>query len=250
MTQQHSMIDRTRFVLVAPTHPGNVGGVARAMKTMGLGQLYLVRPKRFPASEATTMAVGAVDVLKQAVVTDSLAQAVADCHLVIGTSARSRHLKWPVLSPAKAAAKISQLSSNQYAAVVFGRESAGLSNEELDLCQYLVHIPCNPQFSSLNLASAAQVLAYEMCQQALTLIESDDERADEDEDSLAPSAEVERFYIHLEQVLQDTKFLEHRQPVSLLRRLRKLFNRTHLTRREVNILRGMLSAIESIKEKE
>lgn len=249
-----------RFVLVEPTHPGNIGAAARAMKTMGFELMRLVRPRVFPSDEAVTMAVAADDVLQKAVLADSLREAVADCHWVIGTSARSRHLKWPLLSPQEVADEICRtvLSDTSFAgpvAVVFGRESSGLSNAELDLCRYLVQIPCNPKFKSLNLAAAVQVIAYEIRKQtalksaaiadsispAGSSLKQNPERAD----TPAPLEEVERFYEHLERALSASMFLSKRQPVTLLRRLRLLFSRTHLTRREVNILRGILSAFET-----
>ena len=234
------------FVLVEPTHPGNIGGVARAIKTMGFARLCLVKPRRFPSDEATAMAAGASDVLDSASLVDSFAEAVADCKLVVGTSARLRHMKWPTLSPRGAARKLLEFAPQGPIAVVFGRESSGLSNDEMDLCHYLVHIPCDPCFSSLNLVSAVQVVAYEIRRCALP----DGARAvgvascGEGPDAPASSDEVERFYRHLETTLRTTHFFANRQSQSLMRRLRKLFNRTHLSRREVNILRGMLSAFD------
>ncbi len=234
---------RLRFVLVEPTHPGNIGATARAMKTMGLTRLAVVQSCCFPDNHATAMAVGAADVLEQATRPDSLADAVADYHLVIGTSARARHLRWPIISPSAAAEKICGLSVNLRAAIVFGRESAGLSNAELDLCQYLVHIPCNPNFNSLNLASAVQVIAYEIYCCATSLASAKTVLVDA-MDLPAPLTEVERFFAHLQNALQGSGFLKNRQPVSLMRRLRRLFHRAHLTQREVNILHGMISAFE------
>ncbi len=253
-----------RFVLVEPTHPGNIGGAARAMKTMGFDQLCLVNPRRFPADEAEAMAVGADDVLKRASLAGSLAEAIADCSLVIGTSARPRRIRWPSLSPAAAATELARFMQSGQAAVVFGRESSGLENKELDFCHYLVRIPCNPTFRSLNLSSAVQVIAYEIRKHMLASdryadkrdkvgvggIDGDassgrDKRVTEyDPDAPAALEEVERFYIHLESALHRTRFFADRQSKSLMRRLRKLFNRTHLSQREVNILHGMVSAFE------
>lgn len=235
------------FVLVEPTHPGNIGGAARAIKTMGFEWLHLVNPRRFPSDEATMMAVGADDVLARASSAASLAEAVVDCNLVVGASARLRHIRWPVLSPEAAAVKLIEFAARGSVAVVFGRESSGLSNEEMDLCHYLVHIPCNPQFSSLNLVSAVQVLAYEIRQCAVsgaTAYGSGGAPPEKGPDMPASSGEVEGFYDHLERALGTTCFFADRQSQSLMRRLRKLFNRTHLSRREVNILRGVLSAFE------
>ncbi len=232
-----------RFVLVETTHPGNIGGSARAMKTMGLSELGLVQPKTFPHEMATAMAVSAADLLETAQQFESLAEAVADCHLVIGTSARDRHLRLPILSPTQAAQEVAKLDQSYRAAIVFGRESSGLSNEELDLCHYLVHIPCNPDFRSLNLASAVQILSYEIAQHTLFAAMPASEVDPTSVDACAPSVEVERFFAHLEEVLTNSNFLKSRQSATLLRRLRKLFHRTHLTQREVNILRGMIQAL-------
>ena len=234
-----------RFVLVEPTHPGNIGGVARAIKTMGFNQLCLVKPRRFPADEATAMAAGADDVLEQVSVVDSVAKAVSNCCLVIGASARLRHMQWPSLLPAKAAAELIKFAPHGRLAVMFGRESSGLSNEEMDFCNYLVYIPCNPQFKSLNLASAVQVIAYEIRKCVFANEASAVDvwgSIDKGPDSPAMSEEMEAFYCHLEQSLRKTYFFANRQSKSLMRRLRKLFNRTHLSQREVKILRGMLSA--------
>ena len=234
-----------RFVLVKPTHPGNVGAAARAIKTMGFDQLRLVNPRRFPSDEASAMAAGADDLLDRAAPAASFAEAIGDCRLIIGASARLRHMKWPVLSPEAAAEKLVEFARCGPVAVAFGRESSGLSNEEMDLCQYLVHIPCNPRFKSLNLAAAVQVIAYELRKRL-----SADENAtrsdapDAGPDAPASSEEVEGFYRHLEESLHATRFFQDRRSGSLMRRLRKLFNRTHLSRREVNILRGMISAFD------
>ena len=236
---------RVRFVLVEPTHPGNVGGAARAIKTMGFEQLCLVKPGRFPSDEATAMAAGAGDVLERASLAGSFAEAVSDCGLVVGASARLRRIEWPCLSPGSAGEKLLEFASRGPVAVVFGRESSGLSNEEMDLCHDLLHIPCNPRFGSLNLASAVQVVAYEIRCRALAGGASalaDAAPRDEGPDALASSDEVEGFYRHLESALGATCFFANRQSRSLMRRLRKLFNRVHLSRREVSILRGMLSA--------
>ncbi len=231
-----------RFVLVETTHPGNVGAAARAIKTMGFDRLCLVKPRRFPSDEATAMAAGAGDVLERAALAESLADAVRDCCLVVGASARLRQMKWPSLSPAEAAVKLIEFAPHGPVAAVFGCESSGLSNEQMDLCHYLVHIPCNPSFSSLNLAAAVQVIAYEVRKFALSEEVAARVQSDGGPDAPAASEEVEGFYRHLEESLRTTPFFASRQSQSLMRRLRKLFNRTHLSRREVNILRGVLSA--------
>ena len=234
-----------KFVLVEPTHPGNVGAAARAIKTMGFDRLCLVNPRRFPSDEAAAMAAGADDVLAGAAPAASFTEAIGDCRLVIGASARLRHMKWPVLSPEAATKKLVEFVQHGPVAVAFGRESSGLSNEEMDLCQYLVHIPCNPQFKSLNLAAAVQVIAYELRKRLPADGNAIPSGApDAGPDAPASSEEVEGFYRHLEESLDATRFFRDRQSGSLMRRLRKLFNRTHLSRREVNILRGMISAYD------
>ena len=242
--EKNDSLPPVRFVLVETSHPGNVGAAARAIKTMGFERLCLVKPRRFPSDEATAMAAGAGDVLERASLAESLAEAVKDCRLVVGASARLRQMKWPSLSPAEAAAKLSEFAPHGPVAAAFGCESSGLSNEEMDLCHYLVHIPCNPRFSSLNLAAAVQVIAYEVRKFALSEDVAARVRPDGGPDAPASSDEVEGFYRHLEQSLHATRFFASRQSQSLMRRLRKLFNRTHLSRREVNILRGMISAFE------
>jgi tRNA (cytidine32/uridine32-2'-O)-methyltransferase len=235
-------LDRIRIVLVAPSHAGNIGGCARAMKNMGLQHLYLVAPDEFPSDEATARAAGAEDLLARARVCASLDEAIGDCELVIGTSARHRRIPWPLLDPADAAQRLVAESETRQVAVLFGRERTGLTNDELDRCQLLVNIPANPEFSSLNLACAVQVIAYEIWRvsgQGVTLPPETDALGE----PLATHAEVQRFYEHLEQVLVETRFLDPDNPRLLMRRLNRLFNRVTLTRNEVNILRGILTAV-------
>jgi TrmH family RNA methyltransferase len=155
-------LDNIRFVLVGTTHPGNIGAAARAMKTMGLSNLHLVEPLHYPNAEATARASGADDVLAKAVVHNSLVDAIAGCQQVYGMSARLRHLPVPIVNPREAVEKIQQVEDDAHIAIVFGREHSGLTNEELDRCQHLINIPANPDYSSLNLAAAVQVLAYEL----------------------------------------------------------------------------------------
>ncbi len=214
------MLSNVRIILVEPSHPGNIGGVARAMKNMGLTQLYLVSPEKYPHSDATARAAGADDVLDAAVVVDNLRSAIADCTMVLGASARLRTLSWPQFNPHEAANKIVTASHSSPVGVVFGRERTGLTNSELDLCQYLVHIPANENFSSLNLAAAVQVMAYEIFsyeQRILGLTEI------AQDDSPASQEDVQRFYEHLEAVLIRIDFLDPEQPRKLMRRLRRLF---------------------------
>lgn len=236
-------LNRIRIVLVATSHGGNIGGCARAMKNMGLARLYLVAPDEFPGTEASARAAGAEDVLERARVCASLDEAIADCQLVIGTSARGRRIAWPMLAPDEAARRVVTESAEREVAVLFGRERTGLTNDELDRCQVLVNIPTDPGFSSLNLACAVQVMAYEMWRAhgagaALTAAKGTEMLGE----PLATQEEVARFYAHLEQALTETGFLDPRNPRLLMRRLMRLFNRVELTTNEVNILRGILTS--------
>jgi TrmH family RNA methyltransferase len=230
------MKDSVRIVLVETTHPGNIGAAARAMKNMGLSRLYLVRPQRYPSTEATARAAGADDLLARAVICDGLDEALAGCGLVFGASARTRKISWPQLDPRGAAARIA--AGGEEAAVVFGREHAGLTNEELDRCNFLLTIPADPDFSSLNVAAAVQVVSYEL---RVAMGETPPAASDE---PLATAEQRERFYRHLEQVLLDLEFLDPANPKHLMRRLRRLFNRVELDQNEVHILRGILTAVE------
>ena len=228
-----------RIVLVGTTHPGNIGAVARAMKNMGLGELVLVDPRYFPHPEATARASGADDVLDAAKVVDELAEAVADCVFVAGASARSRAIDWPCLDPRDCAAKLHEHSRSGPVAAVFGPEKNGLSNEHLDLCDTLLTIPTDPAFSSLNLAMAVQVLTYE-----LRYLLADKPGDYEPGIALATRGDLEHFYAHLETVLRDLHFLDPDNPRHLMRRLRRLFLRARPDRNELNILRGILAAVE------
>lgn len=235
-----------RIVLVGTTHPGNIGAVARAMKNMGLDDLALVTPKLFPHAEATARASGAEDVLKNATVVDTLAEAIGDCVFIAGASARSRSLTWPYMEPRACAAKFQELSQEGVVAAVFGPEKSGLSNSDLDHCDTLLTIPTNPDFSSLNLAMSVQVLTYELRMAAMG-----GKPAHYEHDArLATSDELERFYTHLEKVLTELAFLNPDNPRYLMRRLRRLFIRAQVDKNEVNILRGMLAAIDKKKIKD
>ena len=232
-----------RVVLVNTSHPGNIGAAARAMKNMCLERLYLVEPNDFPNAEATSRASGADDLLARAVVCSSLEEALAGCHFVVGTSARSRSITWPVMPPRDCATKLVEESAEGDVAIVFGREHSGLTNEELERCHYLVHIPSNPNFSSLNIGAAVQVLAYEVMM-AEPLVQS---ASDEEDRDLATADEMESFFLHLEQTMVDLEFLDRNHPRKLMRRLRRLFNRARPDQTEVNILRGILSAAQGRK---
>ena len=228
-----------RIVLVGTTHPGNIGAAARAMKNMGVTDLALVNPRYFPDKEATARASGAEDVLETATVVDTLKEAIADCVYVAGASARSRAINWPCLDASDCAERLLQESAAGPVAAVFGPEKSGLSNSDLDHCDTLLTIPTDPGFSSLNLAMAVQVVTYEI-RAALT-----QKRVEYEADApLATSGELEHFYDHLEQVLADIQFLDPDNPRHLMRRLRRLILRARPDRNEVNILRGILTAVD------
>ena len=229
-----------RIVLIETSHPGNIGSTARAMKTMGLQSLYVVNPKSYPDYKATEMAAGADDVLHQAVVVKTLDEALAGCHLILATSARPRGISLPGLIPAEAAELIAQKPETTQVAVVFGREDSGLSNEELLKCQYHIHIPSNPEYSSLNLAMAVQIIAYELRMKFLSPKAEVALRTDEE----ATADEIEQFYDHLKQVFVEINFLKEKNPRRLMERVRRLFNRIQLEKMEVSILRGMLSQVQ------
>lgn len=235
------MLSSVRIILLNTSHPGNIGAAARAMKTMGLEELCLVNPKQFPAAEATARASGADDLLVRAQVFDRLDHALHGCHLVIGASARARSIPCPLLDPRECAGLITGRTGTR-AAVLFGNEQSGLSNAEMDRCQYLVRIPANPAYSSLNLASAVQIIAYElrMASMATTADATDAQPLPVPVDSAA----MERFYRHLEQVLVELDFLDPVNPRQLMRRLRRLYNRAGPDDNEMNILRGILSATQ------
>jgi TrmH family RNA methyltransferase len=236
--ESQNLLSSIRIVLCRPSHPGNIGAAARAMKTMGLSQLYLVGPKKFPHSDAETMASGAVDVLANAHVCGSLEEALSGCVLAIGTSTRQRDLQTSLLTPEQAARQALAEAQAGRVAMVFGNETFGLSKEELARCQALMTIPANPAYSSLNLGAAVQVMAYELRRTALA------ESFSQPELDAADLEEVERFYAHLEATLIRIGFLNPASPKRLMPKLRRLFSRTRLQKEEINILRGMLAAME------
>ena len=231
--------------MVQTSHPGNIGAAARAMKNMCLSRLTLVDPRDFPCEEAMVRASGADDVLRDARVVPDLDSAVADCRVIIGASARLRSVPWPLLTPREAAALAQRAGGDDPVALVFGRESSGLSNEELDRCTHLVHIPTNPAYSSLNVAMAIQVVCYEL----MLVRDGDAPRGDVGNVPVrqATAAEMEGFFGHLAQALDDIGFTDERRSAKLLRRLRRLFHRATPDSEEVNILRGILSAAQGRK---
>jgi tRNA (cytidine32/uridine32-2'-O)-methyltransferase len=234
------MLNKIKIILINTSHPGNIGAAARAMKTMGLLDLTLVNPLQFPDPKAAEMASNAGDVLVNASVVHSLAEAVADCHLVVGTSTRHRTIPWPLLAPREFAEQARKEVTRGKVAVIFGREQSGLSNEELHMCHFHIQIPANPDYGSLNLASAVQVIAYEL--RLASLVQGTE--TESWDYPLANAAQVELFYDHLEKLLIQSQFLNPKAPRQLMARLRRLFNRTRLDEMEVNILRGILTAVE------
>ncbi|WP_235810176.1 tRNA (cytosine(32)/uridine(32)-2'-O)-methyltransferase TrmJ [Pseudomonas cannabina] len=242
-------LQNIRVVLVGTTHPGNIGGAARAMKNMGLARLVLVDPRIFPSPDADARASGATDILEGAQVVATLEEALVGCRLVLGTSARDRSLPWPMLDPRGSGEKvIEQAGEGAEVALVFGREHSGLTNEELQRCHFHVHIPSDPTFSSLNLAAAVQVLSYEV-RMAWLAVSSRGEApktASAHSAELATMDEMEGFYGHLETTLVDIGFLDPEKPRHLMARLRRLFGRSEVERSELSILRGVLTETQKV----
>lgn len=238
--------DCIRFCLVRTTHPGNIGATARAMKTMGLRRLYLVAPARFPDDQVTSRAAGAADVLDNAVVNESLTEALDGCQLVLGTTARERKIEWPTITPEHAARLlVDETRLGREAAVVYGTERSGLSNADVEHCHHLIRIPTDDEYASLNLGAAAQIIAYEIFKYA----SASSPLPGADPRPKADAREMQRFYRHLQETMYDLDFIKvDHPPVVLMRKLVRLFNRARPGREELNILRGILTAIqESLK---
>lgn len=239
------MLTQIRIILVNTSHPGNIGSAARAMRTMGLSELYLVAPKLFPHPKATEMAAGAQDVLEKAIVVETLEEALSDCHLIVATSARSRTIPWPMLSPRAFAEKACAEAKNHQVAILFGQEQHGLTNEELQRCHFHIQIPSDPEYGSLNLAAAVQVITYELRVAYLNAL------ADQSEEKwdypLATAEEMEGFYEHFYQMLIAIHFLDPKVPRQLMTRLRRLFNRARPDVMEVNIMRGIFGAMVKMR---
>ena len=260
-SQSVNFFDRVRFVLVETSRPGNVGAAARAMKTMGFHDLVLVKPRYehvLMHEEAVAFASGAQDVLQQARVVNSLDEAIADCNVVAGLSARLREFSPPLMQPREFAASISASmaastaaltaeESTLQAALVFGNERFGLSNEQVERCKVLLHVPTNPDYSSLNLAQAVQIMAYE-CRMA-TVSSTQMPSGIGFQGELAKAEQIEGLFMHLEQALIDIDFLDPTHPKKLMSRLRRLFSRSALETEEVNILRGIAQHIQQKKHK-
>ena len=255
MTSPSDVPANVRIVLVAPTHPGNIGATARAMRTMGLRDLVLVRPRRFPSAEATERAAGAFDVLDRARVVDGLAEALSDCRWAVAATARPRRLEWRQLDPREAGRELVGRSAAGPVAAVFGRESAGLTNEEIDRCQAILRIPTSPDFRSLNVASAVQIIAYEIARAAAAVADPAGDAGKRDAVAVeegtragcgddVTAADLERLFAHFEAALADIGYLDPERPRLLMRRIRRLVVRADIDRAELNILRGVLSAAQ------
>lgn len=229
-----------RIVLIDTSHPGNIGAAARAMKNMAVDDLVLVRPKDFPSTEATARASGAEDVLQRARVVQTLDEAIGDCSTVAGATARTRMHYWPMFDAREAAARlVTGAGAAAPAAILFGSERFGLTNEELERCNWLIRIPANPEYESLNLSQAVQILCYELYLARGAAIEPAPREA-----PAATAREMQYLYAHLEQVLDEVRFIDRTQGGHLMGRLRRLFNRAGLDRNEMNILRGILTAVQ------
>jgi TrmH family RNA methyltransferase len=226
-----------RIVLIDPSHPGNIGSVARAMKNMALSDLVLVRPRSFPHAEANALAAGADDVLSGARIVDTVAEAISDCAFIAGTTSRPRSYYWEFTTPRDVAARVVALAHDNRCALLFGSERYGLATEDLNHCNVLVRIPANPEYCSLNLAMSVQLLSYE-----LFMAREQPQSHTQLELPLAPSGDVEHFYTHLHQVMNEIDFED--RTGHLMERMRRLFNRAQLDRNELNILRGFLSAVQ------
>ena len=241
------MLQNIRIVLVETSHTGNMGSVARAMKTMGLTNLYLVNPLVKPDSQAISLAAGASDVIGDAKIVDSLDEAIAGCSLVVGTSARSRSLPWPMLDARECGVKSVEESQQAPVALVFGRERVGLTNDELQKCHYHVAIQANPEYSSLNLAMAVQIIAYEVRMAWLQAQEQASPPPQYEESPYPLVDDLERFYQHMEQMMLNSGFIREASPGQVMSKLRRLYTRARPERDELNILRGMLSSFEKRK---
>ena len=233
------MKSKIKFILFEPSHPGNVGAAARAIKTMGFEKLCLINPIEHPHSEARARSSGALDVLLAAEVFDNLQNAIKGCGLIIGTTSRTRRISVPITNIRETAPSIVAEAKQKPVAVIFGPEKTGLINEQVDCCNQLVNIPSIGPYKSLNLAMAVQIVAYEL------RVASEALPAEIKARNLASNEEIELFYNHLNQVLLETGFLDPKNPKQLMRRLRTLFNRAQMDENEINIMRGILASYKT-----
>lgn len=246
-----------RIVMVNTTLPANIGSALRAMKTMGLVRLVLVAPKHYPHPDIDALAAGAQDLITQIEVVDTLEQAIADCHVVMGTSARSRTIPWPLLEARPAAeSALQSIQHGQHIAVLFGREDRGLTNEELALANFHVTIPVNPDYGVLNVAQAIQIICYELRMAACAMVQQPHNTADTQmpvlaqrmdwDEPLVTQQQMQEFYPHFEQMLTEIEFLDPNNPRLLPLRLRRLFGRIQLDRMEYHLLRGVFSRVQAL----
>ena len=242
-------LDRLRIVMINTSDSGNLGAAARAMKTMGISQLVLVQPKEFPTAKATARAAGAADLLCSARVVETLDEAIGDCQLVLGTSARMRTIPWPLINPREAAVRVINEPEGADIAILFGREDSGLNNEELRRCHLHICIPGNEAYSVLNVGAAIQVICYEMRMAALEQAGAVEVQANPDglrdwDQPLVSSEDLERLLTHFEEVMLEIDFFDPSNPKQLLTRLRRFFMRNRMDRLELNLLRGILSTVQ------
>lgn len=238
------MLNNIRIVLLHTSHPGNIGSVARAMKNMGLEHLVLVAPKHYPHPDADARASGAIDMLLNATVVATLDEAIADCQLVIGSSARERSLPLELLTPRECSHRVHHEPKDVNIAILFGEERIGLTNEQMDRCHYQVMIPASETYPSLNLAAAVQIIAYELRLAAISMPEPLSNK----DSRLATAREMEMFYQYLERLLISSHFLNPEEPKRLMPKLRRLFARARLESEEINIVRGMMAALSQVKQ--
>jgi tRNA (cytidine32/uridine32-2'-O)-methyltransferase len=259
VSASNPILNSIRIVLVQTYHPGNIGAIARAMKTMGLNELYLVDPREYPAEEASNRAAGALDVLDNATVVSSLPAAIADCTQVFATSARKRNYTRPQVTAEEAAGWV-QKNPKEKIAIVFGRERMGLSNEQLGMCQQLLYIPGNPEYDVLNIGSAVQIVCYELFKQfglhrdelIQPSTQSDDQsgmQLETESEAFASQVDMERFYQHLEGTLSDTGFLVKNHPGEAMQRLQQMFARAQPNAKELRMLRGILGSVDKLTDK-
>ncbi len=241
-------LDNIRIVLINTSHPGNIGAAARAIKNMGLSQLYLVAPKQYPHEKAVFRAVSALDILDNAVVCETLDEAINGCQLVVGTSARDRSIPWPMMNPRECAETIINEPENHQAAILFGREDRGLTNEELERCNSHLHIPANPDYSSLNIAAAVQVVSYELRVASLAgqQLEQAWDWGVEWDVERASAEQLRHFFEHMETTLVELGCINPHTPRHLMKRLKRLYMRSRPDQYEVSILRGVFSATQKV----
>jgi tRNA (cytidine32/uridine32-2'-O)-methyltransferase len=241
------MLDNIRIVLINTSHPGNIGSAARAVKNMGLSRLYLVAPRALPDGESRALAAGGADILENIVETQTLKEAIADCHVVFGSGSDMRVHPWPVVTPKEAAKVIVEESESKEIAIVFGRESNGMNNEEMSQCHYQIQIPGNPEYSSLNLAQAVQVMTYEVRMAYLDYSDADKVKL---KNNIVPSVtEFEYFYKHMEASMTALLHDDSRNLDNLIKRLRRIYNHAGLDKKDIRILHGIFDKVLRLLKK-